>query len=185
VDGSRSPETEASAAFTTHVLPELELLYRVAWSFTHHHADAEDLVQDTLLRAFRAIDRFDGRHPRAWLITIMRNAQINRVRRRRPDLLDEPGQHGEGPGALAEPARGPEDQLVDRQLDAAVELAYRDLPDEFREVIDLVDLAGTSYAEAALALDIPKGTVMSRLHRGRKRLRAALADPDDTIGARP
>ncbi len=172
-------------AFTTHVLPEVELLYRVAWSFTHHHADAEDLVQDTLLRAYQAIDRFDGRYPRAWLLTIMRNAQINRVRRRRPGLLDDPDHLATGPGALADPARGPEDHVVDRQLDAVVEAAYLDLPREFREVIDLVDLAGTSYAETAVALDIPKGTVMSRLHRGRKRLREALADADSTIGVQP
>lgn len=67
-------------AFARYVLPEIDVLYRVARSITRHDADAEDLVQDTMLRAFRSIDRFDGRHPRAWLLTIMRNAQINRVR---------------------------------------------------------------------------------------------------------
>lgn len=67
-------EAAADTAFAKHVLPEINVLFRVARSITRHDADAEDLVQDTLLRAFRAIERFDGRHPRAWLLTIMRNA---------------------------------------------------------------------------------------------------------------
>ena len=75
------------ARFNEYVVPELDVLYRVAYSITRNKTDAEDLVQDTMLRAYRAIERFDGRYPRAWLLTIMRNAQINRVRRKRPELL--------------------------------------------------------------------------------------------------
>ena len=71
-------------AFERYVLPEIEVLLRVANSLTRNHAEAEDLVQDTLLRAYRAIDGFDGRYPRAWLLTILRNTHINRNRRRRP-----------------------------------------------------------------------------------------------------
>ena len=164
---------DAHVAFTRYVLPEVDVLFRVARSMTRHTADAEDLVQDTMLRAFRSIERFDGRHPRAWLLTIMRNAQINRVRRRRPGLLDDPDDAADR--ALADPAAGPEDQVLDRQFDDVVEDAYRALSDDFRAVIDLVDLAGLSYLEAAAVLDIPQGTVMSRLHRGRKRIREALA----------
>lgn len=173
---------DADAAFTRYVLPEVEVLYRVARSLTRHDADAEDLVQDTLLRAFRAIGRFDGRHPRAWLVTIMRNAQINRVRRRRPGLLSDPDTVEL---TASDPDAGPEALVVDQQLDAIVETAYQDLPDKFRGVIDLVDLAGLSYQEAADVLEIPQGTVMSRLHRGRKRIREALADADHPRGARP
>jgi RNA polymerase sigma-70 factor, ECF subfamily len=166
----------AHAAFSRYVLPEVEILYRVAWSMTRHHADAEDLVQDTLLRAFRAIERFDGRHPRAWLLTIMRNAQVNRVRRRRPELLDDPDDAVDGHLAVVDPAAGPEGITMATRFDAVVEESYRALPDKFRAVIDLVDLAGLSYAETATALDVPEGTVMSRLHRARKRIR-------DTLGA--
>jgi len=83
-------DTTDDTAFERYVLPETELLLRVANSLTRNRADAEDLVQDTLLRAFRAIDRFDGRYPRAWLLTILRNTHINRNRRRRPELLRDP-----------------------------------------------------------------------------------------------
>ncbi|MCD9624248.1 RNA polymerase sigma factor [Rhabdothermincola salaria] len=166
---------DAEAAFETYVLPEVEVLYRVARSITRHDADAEDLVQDTMLRAFRSIERFDGRHPRAWLLTIMRNAQINRVRRRRPGLLDDPDDASDRRIAMADGGPGPEEQVLDRGFDAVVESAYLDLPEMFREVIDLVDLAGLSYQEAAVVLEVPQGTVMSRLHRGRKRIRESLA----------
>ncbi|MGH9268240.1 MAG: sigma factor, partial [Acidimicrobiales bacterium] len=77
-------------AFDRHVVPEIEVLLRVARTIVSRPADAEDLVQETLLRAYRGIKSFDGRHPRAWLLTIMRNAHVNSVRRRRPELLDDP-----------------------------------------------------------------------------------------------
>lgn len=179
-----STPINAEAAFSRYVLPEVEVLYRVARSMTHHIADAEDLVQDTMLRAFRSIERFDGRHPRAWLLTIMRNAQVNRVRRRRPGLLDDPDGADDRSAALADQHPGPEEQVVDRTFDAVVADAYAALPEMFREVIDLVDLAALSYQEAAAVLGIPGGTVMSRLHRGRKRIRAALADAGIERGAR-
>lgn len=174
----------SAAAFSRYVLPEVEVLYRVAYSLTHNTADAEDLAQDTMLRAFRSIERFDGRYPRAWLLTIMRNAQVNRVRRRRPVLLDDTNALEGPPNALADPAPGPEEQVVERVFDAIVDDAYRALPEQFREVIDLVDLAGCSYAEAADLLEVPQGTVMSRLHRGRKRIREALGEAGMTRGVR-
>lgn len=80
-----APNIEAQASFEKYVLPELDILYRTAWSLTRADAEAQDLLHDTLLRAFRAIDRFDERYPRAWLLTIMRNANINRTREKRPD----------------------------------------------------------------------------------------------------
>jgi RNA polymerase sigma-70 factor (ECF subfamily) len=182
----RVPATnDAEAAFTRHVLPEVDVLYRVAMSITRNRADAEDLVQDTMLRAYRSIERFDGRHPRAWLLTIMRNAQINRVRRRRPTLLEDPDAHADRNPALADQSAGPEQVAMDRRFDAVVEAAYLALPDPFREVVDLVDLAGLSYDEAAAVLEVPTGTVMSRLHRGRKRIRASLADAGVQRGVHP
>jgi RNA polymerase sigma-70 factor (ECF subfamily) len=171
---------DAEAAFERYVLPELEVLYRFARSRTRDPVAAEDLVQDTLLRAFRAIDRFDGRHPRAWLLTIMRNAHLSDVRRKRPVLLrdaDLSDQIDRPAGRLGHSA---EDEVIAGQFDHEVEVAYRALPDAFREVIDVVDLGGLSYDAAATVLDIPVGTVMSRLHRGRRRIRHALTAPPPT-----
>ncbi len=177
--------SDAQAAFSRHVLPEVEVLYRVARSLTRNSADAEDLVQDTMLRAYRAIDRFDGRHPRAWLLTIMRNAHINSVRRKRPVLLDDPDEHAHRSRSMASTDPGPEQVVLDKGFDAQVEAAYRDLPENFREVMDLVDIAGLSYQEAAAVLEVPPGTVMSRLHRGRKRVRDTLRTSGMTRGTKP
>ncbi|MEM7272945.1 MAG: sigma-70 family RNA polymerase sigma factor [Actinomycetota bacterium] len=168
-----SPDTAAAASFEKHVLPELDILYRTAWSLTRSDAEAQDLVQDTLLRAYRAIDRFDGRYPRAWLLTIMRNANINRARKKRPDLLDDPDATFERSTDFADTV-GPEELVVEPVFDAAVQSAFDDLPDKFREVVELVDLNGLAYQEAADLLEIPVGTVMSRLHRARKRIREQL-----------
>lgn len=170
-------QTDAGERFDRYVLPELDILYRTAWSLTRSDADAQDLVQDTLLRAYRAIDRFDGRYPRAWLLTIMRNANINRVRKKKPDLLDDPDATFERSTEFAEQEH-PETLVVDPVFDAAVEQAYGELPDMFREIVELVDLNGLAYQEAADLLDIPVGTVMSRLHRARKRIRERLAELD-------
>lgn len=162
--------------FARYVLPELDVLGRVAMSLTRNHADAEDLVQETLLRAHRAIDRFDGRHPRAWLLTILRNTHINSVRKRRPELLRDPddAERLVASGA-ADGGVSTEERVVADAFDSEVALAFRALPDKFRHVVELVDLGGLSYQEAADTLGVPIGTVMSRLHRGRKRIRDHLA----------
>lgn len=162
-------------AFALYVLPELDVLLRVARTLVPRPADAEDLVQETLLRAYRAVDRFDGRYPRAWLLTIMRNAQANRMRRRRPELLDDPDTTLERASSDHPTDGDPEAQVVDTQFDAEVAAALDALPDKFRSVVELVDVQGLSYAEAAAALDLPVGTVMSRLHRARQRIRNRLA----------
>lgn len=171
-DTPDSPPEDAEARFARFVLPEIDVMYRVAMSLTRNHSDAEDLVQDTMLRAFRAIERFDGRHPRAWLLTILRNAQINRVRRKRPELLRDPDATME---RLAQDGdRTVEELVIDLGFDAEVEEAFSELPDIFREVVELVDIRGLSYQEAADNIGIPVGTVMSRLHRARKRIRTHL-----------
>ncbi|MEX2561945.1 MAG: sigma-70 family RNA polymerase sigma factor [Nitriliruptoraceae bacterium] len=160
--------------FREQVLPELEVLYRVARRLTRSDADAEDLVQDALVRAYRAFDSFDGRYPRAWLLTIVRNTHINTLRKRRPDLLEEEM-------AQRLPARGPDgriDGTSERALhddfDPLVRAALSALSAHHRAVIALVDLDGLSYQEAADLLDIPVGTVMSRLHRARRKVRGHL-----------
>ena len=165
----------ADEAFERHVLPEVEVLLRVARSLTRNAADAEDLVQDTLLRAYRAIERFDGEYPRAWLLTILRNTHINRNRRRRPELLRDPDlqlDRAEPDPEVAEALRP--DRFVDLEFDHALTEALDGLSDAHREVVDLVDLDGLSYAEAAEAIGVPIGTIMSRLHRARRNLRESL-----------
>lgn len=162
-------------AFARCVLPEVEVLLRVARSLTGRAADAEDLVQDTLLRAFQGIDGFDGAHPRAWLLTIMRNAHINRNRRRRPELLDDQDAAHERLAATEGLGSDtPEGLVVGETFDQVVTESLADLPDRFQAVVTLVDVEGLSYAEAAEALGVPVGTVMSRLHRARARMRQRL-----------
>jgi RNA polymerase sigma-70 factor, ECF subfamily len=161
--------------FRQHIVPELEVLLRVARRMTGSSADAEDLVQETLIRAYRAVDRFDGRHPRAWLLTILRNTWKNMNRRARPLFADFPEEilpripaHGsDGRG-------GAEEHVLDATLDSRLAAALADLPSIHQEVVALVDIDGLSYRETADVLGVPTGTVMSRLHRARKQLRAQL-----------
>ena len=171
-----------SDAFEQHVLPEIAVLLRVATSITRNHAEAEDLVQDTLLRAYRSIGQFDGRYPRAWLLTILRNTNINRNRRRRPELLRDPDVALDPTRGLASAERA--DLCVEREIDATIIEAVETLDEPFRRVVELVDVDGLSYADAAQILGIPVGTVMSRLHRARSRIRRQLSRADFTPGRR-
>jgi RNA polymerase sigma-70 factor (ECF subfamily) len=159
-------------AFERHVLPEIEVMLRVARSITRNHAEAEDLVQDTLIRAYRGIGGFDGRHPRAWLLTILRNTHINRNRRRRPELLRD--QEATFERLESDVATDQADVLVEHTIDGEILAALGDLSGDFRRVVELVDIDGLSYAETAEVLDVPVGTVMSRLHRARRRIRDRL-----------
>ena len=174
-DPARTGPRGSEAVFQEHVVPEIDVLYRVALSITRSHADAEDLVQDTLLRAYRAIDRFDGRHPRAWLLTILRNAQVNRTRRRRPDLLHDPDEVTRRAATTEDARAQPEEAVMAGVLDEHLGAALDALPVKFRQVVDLIDVSELSYHEAAEVLGVPVGTVMSRLSRARKRLRDHLA----------
>lgn len=170
-----SAPSGSDAAFEQYVIPELDVMLRVARSLTRNAADAEDLVQDSLVRAYRAIDRFDGRHPRAWLLTILRNTHINRNRRRRPELLRDPDTQLERAEQSPEDdERSRPDRFIDFEFDAAVEDALDSLSPTFREIVELVDIDGLSYAEAAAVINAPVGTVMSRLHRARKKIREHL-----------
>ena len=172
----RVTDERRRAAFQEFVLPELAVMLRVARRLTGDAHRAEDLVQDALVRAYRALDRFDGRYPRAWLLTILRNTHLNTVRRRRPDLLDdEVTQRLPGRGSTGR-TDGVADDAFAEELDDVVRGALGRLGRNQRAVIALVDLDGLSYREAAQILDIPVGTVMSRLHRARAKLRVELED---------
>lgn len=177
---SRPPAARADR-FTELVVPQIEPMLRVAHRLTGSWPDAEDVVQDALVRAYRALDGFDGRHPRAWLLTIVRHTHLSSLRRTRPLPADpSPGQ---GVALLegARPAFGqaqqpsPEEVVADRLLDADVERALAGLDQRFRQAVLLVDVDRLTAAEAAQALGVPVGTVVSRLSRGRARLRSALA----------
>lgn len=158
--------------FVALVVPELDVLYRVARSISSNVDDAEDLVQDTLLRAFRGLDRFDGRHTRAWLLTIMRNAHHNRNRRRRPTLLrDDTTSEVDRRNP---PAPSAEDVATRSTAAAWVTDALDHLTPRLRQVAQLVDVDGLTYDEAAALLDIPAGTVTSRVHRARRHMRGRL-----------
>lgn len=167
--------TDADNAFTKYVEPEIPILLRVARTLTTSQADAEDLVQETLIRAYRFLDRFDGSYPRAWLLTILRNTASNMRRKSRPDLIEDWDAIGDPRPAFGVSHQDSTESLVMRnQLDGELAGALAELNEKYRRAVLLVDVHGLTYAECAEALGIPIGTVMSRLSRGRAQLRKAL-----------
>lgn len=170
------PSTET--AFERDVLPHLDLMYRVALRLTGDAASAEDLVQDAVLKAFRAWGTFrQGTNARGWLLTILRNTFINDYRRRRRTPvhvdLDVAEQH-----ALVHEHAGqdPEGEFFHALVDDRIIAAIDALPEEFREVVVLSDVEGLGYAQIAETVGVPVGTVKSRLFRARKQLQAALLE---------
>jgi RNA polymerase sigma-70 factor (ECF subfamily) len=146
---------------------------------TQNRAEAEDVVQETFLRAFRSFDRFNpGTNCRAWLFTIQRNVFLNRLRSHGREILEAEMGGLEAAEAATEERLGagnPEEEFLQTVLHGDIDRALRMLPLPFRETVVLVDLEGLSYREVAEVLGCPVGTVMSRLSRGRALLRQALA----------
>lgn len=171
---------QRQASFARHVEPQLPVLLRVAYTLTGSWADAEDLVQDTVLRAYRALHSFDGQHPRAWLLTILRNANISAHRRCRPGLLGDldPALHRPAFGAVA--VSGPEEQVVERELAGPLHQVVAELDEQSRVILLLVDVDQLSYAEVADVVGLKVGTVASRLSRARSEVRRKLADHHST-----
>jgi RNA polymerase sigma-70 factor (ECF subfamily) len=166
-------------------------LYSAALRMTRKPADAEDLVQETYLKAYRGFGGFtEGTNIRAWLYRILTNTYINRYRaqQRRPDESDiddvEDLYLYRRLGGLEEAraSRSAEDELMDLFTGAEVKDAIEALPEQFRLAVLLADVEGFAYKEIAEILDIPIGTVMSRLHRGRKALQKALFEFATTHG---
>ena len=159
------------------------MLYAVALRLTHNTADAEDLTQNTLVKALRFHDKFkEGTYIKAWLLTILRNTFINEYRRkaRRPAQVELSGtepaaEKAPDPSIPFEPAEGSSEDLLEL-LDDQVRHAIESLPDDFRKAVIMADLLDKSYKEIADAMGCPLGTVMSRLYRGRKLLRDQLED---------
>ena len=177
--GTHGPITagpDRTAAFEVDALACLDALYRTALRLTHVPADAEDLVQETYLKAFRAADRFQaGTNLRAWLFTILHNTARNRARDRARDTVtidsEAVERADEGAGAWSGgPAETPETQLLRETLTPDLQAAIEALPGVFRQAVWLRDVEEFSYAEIAGMLSIPVGTVMSRISRGRRLL---------------
>ena len=167
--------------FEEDALALSDQVYRVARHLTGSRDEAEDLVQDTYARAFRSWRQFQpGTNLRAWLLRILTNLNIDRGRRaqRTPDT--QPLEEGDYflYNKLEESADGPTDQerVVERLSQDDIVTALAKVPHDFRDVVVLVDIGDFSYNDAAQILDIPVGTVMSRLHRGRRILKTQLAD---------
>src|SRR5437588_3997048 len=164
-----------SPAFEAEALASLDSLYRAALRLTRVPADAEDLVQETYLKAFRSADRFEpGTNLRAWLFTILHNTALNRVRDRARDavsidseIVDRAADAAPPGGASAGAAETPESLLLRDTLAPELQAAIDALPEAFRQAVWLRDVEEFSYAEIAAMLSIPIGTVMSRISRGR------------------
>ena len=182
------------ARLGAEALEHLDALYRTALRLTQNPPDAEDLVQETYLRALRALDQFqEGTNLRAWLFKILTNAFINQYRRRarapRSESIDNIEdfylyQHLIDSG-LQPAASEPEREVLERLVDEDIIRALEELPVPFRQVVLLADVEGFSYKEIADILGIKIGTVMSRLHRGRRRLQQALLPTLQRAGLTP
>src|ERR1700733_9618606 len=167
--------------FEQDVIPFMGQLYPAALRMTRNHSDAEDLVQETFAKAYAAFHQFmPGTNLRAWLHRILANTFINSYRKKRREPLQalstdfhEDWQVGADP--LAAPVRSAEAEALDRLADSEILRALRELPEEFRVAVYLADIEGYPYREIAEIMGTPIGTVMSRLHRGRGRLRDKLA----------
>jgi RNA polymerase sigma-70 factor (ECF subfamily) len=179
------PADDKRAHFEAEALPHLDSLYGLALRLTGgDEARAQDLVQEAMLRAYRAWDRFEaGTNCRAWLMTILRNTFINEFRRRKARPSDvEFDQVAERPSNDALFAGDPAGDMFDRMIDRNVIKAIQDLPEDFRIPLILSDLEGLSYHEISDVLDIPVGTVKSRLFRARKRLQERLFEYATEMG---
>ncbi len=172
----------AGDAFELEALSYLDALYRTGLRMTRSEADAEDLVQETYIRALRHRDQFTpGTNMKAWLFRILTNTFINSYRRKATqpqttelDDVEEATLYRRMTGAGAGTA-DPEREVLDSVVDTEVQGALDELPERFRTVV-LLDVEGFSYKEIADMLQIPIGTVMSRLHRGRRALQVRLYD---------
>jgi RNA polymerase sigma-70 factor (ECF subfamily) len=182
------------ADFERDAMEYARQLYSAALRMTRNPADAEDLVQETYLKAYRAYHTFEaGTNLKAWLYRILTNTYINKYRKesRRPsevdlgDVEDLYLYRRIGSEESAEVSRTTEDRVLDGLVESDIKAAVESLPENFRLPVLLADLEGFSYKEIADILDIPIGTVMSRLHRGRKAMQKVLWEYARTRGLLP
>jgi RNA polymerase sigma-70 factor (ECF subfamily) len=173
------------ARFTELAMEHMPALYSAALRMTRNAADAEDLVQETYLKAYRSFGTFtEGTNLRAWLYRILTNTYINsyRAARRRPEVADVEDvedlylYHRLTPDGRVDPGRSAEEVALESFTDDEVKAAIESLPASFRMAVLLADVEGFSYKEIAEITGVPIGTVMSRIHRGRRALQKALLE---------
>jgi RNA polymerase sigma-70 factor (ECF subfamily) len=180
--------TDRNDRFERDALVFMDQLYAAALRYTKNPEDARDLVQDTYLKAFNSFHQFeDGTNLRAWLYRVLTTTFINTYRKdqRRPQLASgelEDWQLAEAQSHTSDLGKSAEVEALENLPDSDIKRALQEIPEEFRIAVYLADVEGFSYKEIADILEIPAGTVMSRLHRGRKLLREKLADYDKELG---
>ena len=188
-------DAELAAIFEADAMAYVDQLYGAAMRMTRNPADAEDLVQETYTKAFAAFRSFEqGTNLRAWLFRILRNTYINAYRKAQREPLSTSADELSDPQLLEVDARSTggarsaETEALERLGDTEIIEAMQALPEDFRTAVYLADVEGFSYKEIAEIMETPVGTVMSRVHRGRKSLRSLLAqyarDHEESGGAR-
>lgn len=191
VDRATETAVARKERFERDALIFTNALYGAALRYTKNAQDAEDLVQDTFAKAFNSFHQFEpGTNLKAWLYRILTTTFINSYRKdqRRPQISDgevEDWQIFEAASHTSDQGKSAEDEVLENLPDGDVKEALASIPEDFRMVVYYADVEGYSYKEIAEIVGIPSGTVMSRLHRGRKLLRALLADYARTRGISP
>ncbi len=182
VDRAAESPAQKKARFERDALQYTNQLYAAAMRYTKNPQDAQDLVQDTYAKAFVAFHQFEpGTNLKAWLYRILTTTFINTYRKdqRRPQISDgelEDWQIYDAASHTSDQGRSAEDVALDGIVDVNVKAALAAMPEDFRMAVYLADVEGFSYKEIADIVGVPSGTVMSRLHRGRKLLRSSLAE---------
>ena len=182
VDRDKETAAERTKRFERDALQYMNQLYAAALRYTKNPEDAQDLVQDTYAKAYTSFHQFEpGTNLKAWLYRVLTTTFINTYRKdqRRPQTSDselEDWQIAEASSHTSDQGKSTEDVVLENLPDSDIKKALAEIPEEFRMVVYLADVEGFSYKEIAEIVGVPAGTVMSRLHRGRKQLREKLSD---------